>query len=86
MLLRIRRGSFRYVVALQAAALHEPPVVLGARRVIRRQVALTIRARSKRVYHLLRLDITTQLDEYSRMHRRPVLGVFVQRLDWHNAH
>jgi hypothetical protein len=73
MLLCIRRGSFRYLVALQAASLHEPPFVLGARRVIRRQVTLTIRARSKGVYRLLRLDITTHLDEYSRMYHRPVL-------------
>ena len=34
MLLCIRRSSFRYLVALHAAALHEPPVVLGARRII----------------------------------------------------
>jgi hypothetical protein len=73
MLLCIRRISFRYLVALLAAALLEPPVVLGARCIVRRQVTLTIRARSEGVYRLLRLDITTHRDEYPGMYCRPVL-------------
>jgi hypothetical protein len=73
MLLRIRRMAFSYPVALHAAALLEPPGMLGAWLIVRRQVTLIVRARSKRVYLLLRLVATTRRDEYTGLYLRHVL-------------
>jgi hypothetical protein len=72
MLLRIRRMAFSYPVALHAAALLTPGM-LGAWLIVRRQVTLIVRARSKRVYLLLRLVVTTRRDEYTGLYLRPVL-------------